>query len=382
MSKWDELSMAERAAMMKVAVRNGITNLSDIREKYNEFAGGGNTKSDDDLIDRIIQEEGFSKKPEDIGDGEMTLGSGLTAKKWRDLYAKRGNKWSAADNRRAVAEEVANRRRWAERNIPNWEKLPDSSQKALLSYKYNYDFTRSNSPKLFKALEAGNLQEAARQMNATSKDPKFKKGLQARRQREQNWFLSDLNQRPTTVMPVETPVSTAVYNPFAIQQQTTQAYPVMVPDEDSYVTAHPLTTGELKAQEMKERFDAVNRFNALMNMIGFENNPLPSFTSTSNVFLDSLSPLINGNADGGRIHIAPSKRGTFTAAASKHGKSVQEFASQVLAHKENYSSAMVKKANFARNAAKWHGLGGNLFYPGGDITYGQHYYDYTIEGHP
>jgi hypothetical protein len=53
------------------------------------------------------------------------------------------------------------------------------------------------------------------------------------------------------------------------------------------------------------------------------------------------------------IHIKPSKKGTFTAAAKKHGKSVQGFASQVLANKENYSPAMVKKANFARNAAKW-----------------------------
>lgn len=57
---------------------------------------------------------------------------------------------------------------------------------------------------------------------------------------------------------------------------------------------------------------------------------------------------------GGDIHIAPSKKGTFTAAASRHGKSVQAFASQVLANKENYSPAMVRKANFARNAAKWH----------------------------
>ena len=54
-------------------------------------------------------------------------------------------------------------------------------------------------------------------------------------------------------------------------------------------------------------------------------------------------------AQGGKIHIDPSKKGTFTAAATKHGKSVQEFARQVLANKENYSPAMVKKANFARN---------------------------------
>lgn len=52
---------------------------------------------------------------------------------------------------------------------------------------------------------------------------------------------------------------------------------------------------------------------------------------------------------GGKIRIKKSKRGTFTAAAKKHGKSVQAFASQVLANPENYSPAMVKKANFARN---------------------------------
>ena len=62
-----------------------------------------------------------------------------------------------------------------------------------------------------------------------------------------------------------------------------------------------------------------------------------------------MSPFGNRFAEGGKIYIKPSKRGTFTAAAKKHGKSVQAFASQVLANKDNYSSAMVKKANFARN---------------------------------
>lgn len=78
----------------------------------------------------------------------------------------------------------------------------------------------------------------------------------------------------------------------------------------------------------------------------------------------------------GGIHIAPSKRGTFTAAATKHGKSVQGFASQVLAHKENYSPAMVKKANFARNAAKWHHPDGGLIkYDGGGMNIEDNQYD-------
>ena len=40
--KWEDLSMKERGEMIRVAVRNGITNLSDIKSKYNEFAEGGN----------------------------------------------------------------------------------------------------------------------------------------------------------------------------------------------------------------------------------------------------------------------------------------------------------------------------------------------------
>lgn len=75
-------------------------------------------------------------------------------------------------------------------------------------------------------------------------------------------------------------------------------------------------------------------------------------------------------SEGGKIHIAPSKKGTFTAAASKHGMGVQEFASKVLANPEDYSPAMRKKANFARNASKWKhaygGLMGRIFEGDGD----------------
>lgn len=87
-------------------------------------------------------------------------------------------------------------------------------------------------------------------------------------------------------------------------------------------------------------------------------------------------------ASGGSIHIAPSKKGTFTAAATKHGKSVQEFARQVLANKENYSPAMVKKANFARNSAKWHQWGGWTNQDELNNYYAQQYTDFwnNLEG--
>ena len=76
--------------------------------------------------------------------------------------------------------------------------------------------------------------------------------------------------------------------------------------------------------------------------------------------------LINNNMEqkkAGGIYIKPSKRGTFTAAATKHGMDVQEFASKVLNNKEDYSPAMVKKANFARNASRWKKeYGGSMIY--------------------
>ena len=53
-----------------------------------------------------------------------------------------------------------------------------------------------------------------------------------------------------------------------------------------------------------------------------------------------------------KIHIKASKKGTFTAAAKKSGMSVQQKARSVLSD-PNASPAMKKKANFARNAAKW-----------------------------
>lgn len=77
---------------------------------------------------------------------------------------------------------------------------------------------------------------------------------------------------------------------------------------------------------------------------------------------DNISPFEKAEqqfADGGGIHIDPSKRGTFKAQASKMGMGVQEAASHILANKENYSPAMVKKANFAKVFA--HADGGDLF---------------------
>jgi hypothetical protein len=58
-------------------------------------------------------------------------------------------------------------------------------------------------------------------------------------------------------------------------------------------------------------------------------------------------------ADYKEPHIKESRVGTFTEAATKHHEGVQEFASHVLGHKGDFSPKMVKKAQFAHNAAEF-----------------------------
>lgn len=55
----------------------------------------------------------------------------------------------------------------------------------------------------------------------------------------------------------------------------------------------------------------------------------------------------------GGIHIKKKNRGKFKAAAKRAGKGTQEYANQIMANKEDYSPTLVKRANFAKNAAGW-----------------------------
>lgn len=56
---------------------------------------------------------------------------------------------------------------------------------------------------------------------------------------------------------------------------------------------------------------------------------------------------------GTKIHIKKENRGKFTKSAKAAGQSVQEHAKSVL-NDPNATPLQKKRANFARNAAKWH----------------------------
>jgi hypothetical protein len=61
------------------------------------------------------------------------------------------------------------------------------------------------------------------------------------------------------------------------------------------------------------------------------------------------------------IKIKPQNKGKFTDWANSHNMGVQEAASKIMANTEEYSPTLVKRANFAKNAAGWkHAMGGTL----------------------
>ena len=68
---------------------------------------------------------------------------------------------------------------------------------------------------------------------------------------------------------------------------------------------------------------------------------------------------------GSGIHIKKKNRGKFTASAKRAGQSVQEHARSVL-NDPNATPLQKKRANFARNAAKWkHQKGDKIHKPYG-----------------
>lgn len=260
---WDNLSMLEKSEMMKVAVRNGITDLKTIREKYNEFAKGG-------YLD--WKEKASKYKHLDI-DNDRT-------------YDYEG--WYNENPQRA------------------WDFLNDSPDAHFDDkYKTVYHPTFSTQSKY-----------------SGKKD--------------------------------------ATYNSMGLTGGTwNKQGTVFTMSPDGY--RGPVSMDERKWYLENAEDNGVQLREADGSLPIYDGIPwggvLPNVTVTGNRF-----------AEGGGIHIKDSKKGTFTAAAKKHGMGVQEFASKVLANKENYSPVMVKKANFARNASKWHGEGGNLFEEGGNTN--------------
>ena len=106
-------------------------------------------------------------------------------------------------------------------------------------------------------------------------------------------------------------------------------------------------------KDLLNKAKSTNSSRDWQNVINLENhirNSLKYLPAVTPFAIGAKSDNYNSGKD---IHIKKSKRGTFTKAAKQHGMSVQGFANKVLNNPSNYSASMIKKANFAHNAASW-----------------------------
>lgn len=97
---------------------------------------------------------------------------------------------------------------------------------------------------------------------------------------------------------------------------------------------------QLKHEELRAMYVSLNR---LLKDIDLDDIPM----------FRQGSKLVPRCENGSGIHIKKENRGKFTASAKKAGQSVQEHARSVL-NNPNATPLQKKRANFARNAAKWH----------------------------
>lgn len=125
-------------------------------------------------------------------------------------------------------------------------------------------------------------------------------------------------------------------------------------------------TNKLRAQAEAANTRLYNNFNQAADI------------TNENQFLQSM---YNVEAFGGPlfkedgIMIKKENRGKFTKSANRANMGVQEYARHILANKEDYSPTLIKRANFARNAAKWNAFGGDLNTYGGTYNGGLEYID-------
>lgn len=156
---WDNLSISDKAEMMKVAIANGITTLPEIRKTYNEFAKGG----------RMNASQGYS--PSDSIKKRIANWEGSSMKTNRSFEDE------ARDFNRVVPAEVRN-------------KLSQQQNDALYSYGYNVGMGRLKErvvPILTAYTEGNATKEDVQRAMWASRDNELR-GLTTRRNAEREMF--------------------------------------------------------------------------------------------------------------------------------------------------------------------------------------------------
>lgn len=138
----------------------------------------------DDTIQFLKRHEGFRDSTYLDGNGIPTIGYGFTD----SSLVKKGTITQAEADRQLLKEVL--KRESNLQKLKYWDKLSESSKTALRSYYYNYPAGFKDTTKFIKYWNAGDFENAIREVDAGINDKK-NPGLRTRRLQEQDMLKSD-----------------------------------------------------------------------------------------------------------------------------------------------------------------------------------------------
>lgn len=339
MKKWNELTLPEQAAMMKVAVKNGIYNLQDIKAKYNEFAMGGDKEdlkipslSEAKRMGVMVGITPFVRQKDYIG--------GSTSEA-RDKY------WQTDNEMRMLTDSVASQ----------YQINPD----LLRTRMDNEGYTDARIKEINKDVKEGANRTLTGEALFHSTSLPYVAG--------EEFGLDDVGtyiNEGTVNLINENWGDGQFLNEHG--RWTNMAMGHNYSDNVGIMAATLKGLRELAKKDFPHASDAdLDRYASAYYNRGIKGGREWVKNGAKGYKLNKHSiggPLVeaamNEYANGGGIHIKPSHRGRLTDLKKRTGKTEAELY-------RTGSPATRKMITFARNARKWkHGDGGNLFEDGGN----------------
>ena len=323
--QWQDLSIKEKADMIKVGVKNGLTKMSDIRQKYNEFANGGNLYAPGGWRDiakyHIRRNEGFrqhSYADAPKGKSWRSVGYGFNDSGFYSKYPMGISKYY--DSRGGITRQEAEQELDYMLNImenqarraygSRWDQFNDNQKAAIMDTMYQRPASVLKGSQFYKAIMAG--------------DPNAGNYLGVTGYANRNNIRRGLFGNPQIAVPQE--------------QQLQMQQPLIIPYESLNIQAlnTPQTTqqpiidpeAQRKQQELEERQQALaeralaaeNRQRGMENlamawrMLNEDTSSTDTSNSMPNMFTNNLYSPYNQYsllAEGGNLYAAGGKRNIY-----------------------------------------------------------------------
>ena len=281
---WDDLSITEKADMMKVAVRNGITSLNEIKARYNEFAEGGNLYGGGSYLDKakamIRANEGWRSTPyKDAPKGKnwRSVGYGFNDSGFWEKYPEGISKHYEKGMTKAQAEqELAYYLGKAERQLrgiygKKWDSFNDDQKAAILDTYYQSPASVGSKSGFYSAVMAG--KDGAPYLGV--------RGFGDRNQSRRDLYRGRGVSAPMTFDTMAEPMSTEPemisfkpLNPQAFDNPMFTYTPPTLMEEPVQVNplAEAYNPEELERQEKRVNLERFNMFMSMLSSPSDEDN--------------------------------------------------------------------------------------------------------------